>query len=323
MDIVLPKDIEDDISLWSEMVVIGRFIGSRISRLQTRAWVKENWSQDVVLKFIPKGFFIVVFREEMLVVYKEPIWIRLYNLSMEYWGEASLECIGRLLGTLLEVDEDIIENDSYMYARIKIVAIKMVPTAIFLKAGERRWKQQVEVEIPVPRREKGESKDHGVGFYPGVRKPAKKWVQIVSKRKVVMEIASLEKVILQKSKAARASKRNGNSGEYPRVGKTMEKEGEYNPLLLENLIHKKGCSDIEIEYDRVSNNDFFQEDVLDNLDQRCISQSTNILLGKAKGSWGRRSDKKQREDRANEKGIINVFEFMKKAKGVKASLGER
>ncbi|GLJ25426.1 hypothetical protein SUGI_0486950 [Cryptomeria japonica] len=172
MDIIQPEDIEEDIALWSEMAVIGRFIGARISRLQTRAWVKENWSQDVVMKFIPKGFFIVVFKEEtvrnrilnqqnwlfgsthlylqpwqsnfdpvLLAVYKEPIWIRLYNLPMEYWGEASLECIGRSLGTLLEVDEDIIENESYLYARIKIVVIKKVPTTMFLKVGERRWKQ--------------------------------------------------------------------------------------------------------------------------------------------------------------------------------------
>ncbi|GLJ18334.1 hypothetical protein SUGI_0324530 [Cryptomeria japonica] len=168
MDIVLLKEIEDDIAPWSEMAVIGRFIEARISTLQTRAWVKEDWGQDVVLKFIPKGFVIVVFREEMvrnrilnqqnwffgsahlylqpwqfnfdlvpLAVYKEPIWIRLYNLPMEYWGESSLECIGRSLGTLLEVDEDIIENDSYLYARIKIAAIKKVPFAIYLKAGER------------------------------------------------------------------------------------------------------------------------------------------------------------------------------------------
>lgn len=99
-------------------------------------------------------------------------------------------------------------------------------------------------------------------------------------------------MILPNLEAPRASKSDGNSREYPGAGKNVEKEGEYNPLLSENLIHKKGCSDIEIEYDRVSNNDSFQEDVLDDLDQRCIIQSANILLGKAKGSRGRRSNKK-------------------------------
>ncbi|GLJ13249.1 hypothetical protein SUGI_0208750 [Cryptomeria japonica] len=180
VDIFLPKEIEDNISLWSEMVVIRRFIGTKISRLQTRDWVKENWSQDVVLKFILK-------------VYKEPIWIGLHNLPMEYWGESSLECIGRSLGMLLEVGEGIIENDSYLYARIKIAAIKRVPSAIYLKAGERRWKQQVEVELPSPCKEKGEIKDHSAGFCPGISKSAKKWVQIVGECKVVTTTASLEK----------------------------------------------------------------------------------------------------------------------------------
>ncbi|GLJ49840.1 hypothetical protein SUGI_1059090 [Cryptomeria japonica] len=158
----------------------------------------------------------------LLEMYKEPIWIRLYNLPMEYWGEASMECIGRSLGTLLEVDEDIIENDSYLYARIKIVAIKKVPSAIFLKSGERQWKQQVEVELPVPCREKGESKDHGAGFCPGNSKLAKKWVQIIGKQKVVMATVSLEKVILHKSKTPRVSKSDGNSREFPRTGKNVE-----------------------------------------------------------------------------------------------------
>ncbi|GLJ49268.1 hypothetical protein SUGI_1040970 [Cryptomeria japonica] len=158
--------------------------------MQTRDWVRENWSQDVVLKFIPKGFFIVVFREETvrnkilnqpnwvfgaahlylqpwqpnfdlvpLAMYKEPIWIRLYNLPMEYWVDSSLECIGRSLGTLLAVDEEIIENDSYLYARIKIVAIKKFPSIIYLKAGERHWKKQVEVEHPSPCHEQSGFKD--------------------------------------------------------------------------------------------------------------------------------------------------------------------
>ncbi|GLJ53450.1 hypothetical protein SUGI_1140060 [Cryptomeria japonica] len=185
IDTALSEDIEEDIALWSEMA-------------------------EVVLKFIPKGFFIVIFREETgrarvlnqqnwtfgsahlylqpwqpnfdpvpLGVYKEPIWIWLYNLLMEYWGEAILECIGRSLGTLLEVDEDIIENDSYLYARIKIVAVKKVPTVIFLKAGVRQWKQQVEVEVFAPCRGGREAMDLNVGIRPSGRKSVKKWVQIV------------------------------------------------------------------------------------------------------------------------------------------------
>ncbi|GLJ49247.1 hypothetical protein SUGI_1040400 [Cryptomeria japonica] len=216
--------------------------------VRNRILNQQNWlfgSTDLYLQPWQPNFDPVP-----LAVYKEPIWIRLYNLPMEYWGEASLECIGRSLGMFLEVDEDIIENDSYMYARIKIVAIKKVPTAFFLKVGVRRWKQQVEVEIPIPCRERGEAKDHGAGFHPRGSKPTKKWVQIVGEWKVVTSTTCPEKVIPQNSEEPRASKSDCNSGEYPGAGKNVEKEGEFNPLLLKNLIHKKGCSDTKIEYDR-------------------------------------------------------------------------
>ncbi|GLJ31485.1 hypothetical protein SUGI_0631840 [Cryptomeria japonica] len=67
----------------------------------------------------------------------------------------------------------------------------------------------------------------------------------------------------------------------------------------------KGSSDIEIEYDLGSKEEFKSVDELDNVDQRCISQSMNALLGKAKGVRGGRTNRQVREDRANEKGILN------------------
>ncbi|GLJ23083.1 hypothetical protein SUGI_0435770 [Cryptomeria japonica] len=75
------------------------------------------------------------------------------------------------------------------------------------------------------------------------------------------------------------------------------------------LMHKpffKGSSNIEIEYDMGSEEDFKSVDELDNVDQRCISQSANALLGKAKGVRGRRSNRQVREARANEKGIVEA-----------------
>lgn len=354
MNIDLPVEIEEDIALWREMAIIGRFIGARITRMQTRDWIRENWSQDVVLKFIPKGFFIAVFREETvrnkilnqqnwvfgvahlylqpwqpnfdpvsLAMYKEPIWIRLYNLPMEYWGDSSLECIGRSLGTLLVVDEEIIENDSYLYARIKIVAVKKVPSFIYLKADERSWKQQVEVEHPSPCRDRSVFKDQVAEDCSSFGKSAKKWIQKEGDRKSVTKTVSPEQEIQQKPASPRLSKCVGTSRECSGTNRSMEKGVKNNPQLKESPPQKKGCSDTEIEYDRDSDEDFMQANVLDNLDQRCISQSANILLGKAKGNRGRRSNKQTREARANEKGIINVIEFMKKAKGVGASLGER
>lgn len=86
---------------------------------------------------------------------------------------------------------------------------------------------------------------------------------------------------------------------------------------------EKGLSDTEFDYERGSDDELFQTDKLVNIDPRCISQSTYILLGKAKGVRGRRSNKHKREDKAKEKGIIGVMEFIKKTKGEGISLGKQ
>ncbi|GLJ52594.1 hypothetical protein SUGI_1119290 [Cryptomeria japonica] len=91
-----------------------------------------------MVRFLPKGFFVVVFPNEedrdhiitlqnwfqnvhplyiqlwtlnfdptSMVTYDKPVWIRLYNLPIEYWNKACLEMIKRSLGTLLEIDEEL------------------------------------------------------------------------------------------------------------------------------------------------------------------------------------------------------------------------
>ncbi|GLJ31319.1 hypothetical protein SUGI_0628310 [Cryptomeria japonica] len=63
----------------------------------------------------------------LLEPYSTPVWIRLYNLSIEYWVENCLEKIGRSLGTLLEIDEDLTKMDSYLYAKIRVSGSKKDP----------------------------------------------------------------------------------------------------------------------------------------------------------------------------------------------------
>ncbi|GLJ26272.1 hypothetical protein SUGI_0504940 [Cryptomeria japonica] len=115
-----------------------------MSRKSIHDWVDNKWGKHIVVKFLPKGFFVVVFTEETerdhilekenwyldnhpsyiqpwtpnfdptsLANYEEPVWVRLFNLPIEYWSDSSLEKIGPTLGTLLEIDEDIIESDLY------------------------------------------------------------------------------------------------------------------------------------------------------------------------------------------------------------------
>lgn len=57
-----------------------------------------------------------------------------------------MEKIGRSLGTLLEIDEEIVEKDLYTYARLKITAVKEIPSIIILISSEGKWKQHVEIE---------------------------------------------------------------------------------------------------------------------------------------------------------------------------------
>ncbi|XP_059073427.1 germin-like protein 1-1 [Cryptomeria japonica] len=76
-----------------------------------------------------------------------------------------------------------------------------------------------------------------------------------------------------------------------------------------------GLSDKKVDYDMRSKEEFDNEDELDIIHLRSISQLANSLLGRSKGSRGTRSNKKKHEDRAKEKAIINVVRFFRRSEG--------
>ncbi|GLJ42262.1 hypothetical protein SUGI_0874830 [Cryptomeria japonica] len=111
----LREEIKEDNQLWDNHAVIVRIIGLNWSRKNIKLWVAENWGIRVVIKFIPRGFFVVLFENQVdrdhilnqenwyankqavylqpwkpyfnpipLLVYSSPIWIDLYNLPIEY-----------------------------------------------------------------------------------------------------------------------------------------------------------------------------------------------------------------------------------------------
>ncbi|GLJ25186.1 hypothetical protein SUGI_0481710 [Cryptomeria japonica] len=149
-EIDLTNDAEEERGLWTEHALIGRVVGPQMTRATIREWISKHWGLKLIVKFIPRRFFIVVFEDERernkFLLYDKPVWIRMYNLPMEYWGEKCLEKIGRSLGMLLEIDEEIIEKDSYIYAQLKIAAVKEIPSQISLVSSARVWLQQVEIE---------------------------------------------------------------------------------------------------------------------------------------------------------------------------------
>ncbi|GLJ21599.1 hypothetical protein SUGI_0401220 [Cryptomeria japonica] len=321
------KDLEEHTELWEKHAVIARIIGLNWSREDIKNWVECNWGRRTVTKFIPKGFFVVLFEEEKdrdqvlnqenwfvndhaiylqpwfpnfdplpLVVYSAPIWIRLYNLPIEYWSENVLEKIGRNLGNLLEIDFDD-EANLCKISHLRIAAVKRVPATLTLITASREWKQQVEIEKQIKQCPRCGSKFHG-------QEACKMFVR--KARKVAND--EEEKVLVLGDCDDGSFLNNRTFGE-------SEVHPSFNPSC-------RGVSDTEFEFEKGSEDGFLQEYELEKIDPRCISQLANALLGKAKGLKGRKSNRQKREARAGEKGVISVLEFMKKSKGDRFSLSK-
>ncbi|GLJ33135.1 hypothetical protein SUGI_0666950 [Cryptomeria japonica] len=154
--------------------------------------VAESWGDHVVIKFIPRGFFVVLFENHLdrdhilnqenwyadkhpvylqpwipkfnsipLVVYSSPIWVNLYNLPIKYSGESYLEKIGRMLGTVLEINFNN-EEDLCKLVKIKVVAVKKIPEYIYLQTANRVWRQRLEIKKERKHCSKRGNKSHAI-----------------------------------------------------------------------------------------------------------------------------------------------------------------
>ncbi|GLJ35926.1 hypothetical protein SUGI_0720860 [Cryptomeria japonica] len=232
-----------------------------------------------------------------LLVYSNPVWINLYNLPIEYWGESYLGKIGRALGSVLEINFDD-EGELCKMVKIKVAAIKKILEYICLQTANGVWRQRLEIDKERKGCYRCDSKFHDTEncrmFLWKARRPSRNpeqmWKKKPDKKSMDMEVKVNEE-IFDKNK-----EKSGNS-----LNEIAEKHANAEKGFIEENISQK--EDTEYELDRESGEDLDQEDVLENVDPRCISQSTNILLGKGKGSRGRRSNRQKREDGAKEKGI--------------------
>ncbi|GLJ08700.1 hypothetical protein SUGI_0093910 [Cryptomeria japonica] len=287
-----------------------------------------------------------------LVVYSALVWIQLYNLPIEYWTEIILEKIGRTLGTLLEVDFDD-EDDLCKFARLRIAAVKRIPLSITILTSSGEWRQQVEIEKENKQCPRCSSKFHRLEACKMfvrkaknvIRKPTQFWRRksenslktvIDQEGKRSREVGQTHNQEMNpstslisascNSKETRAEEKIlvlGDSDECSRLNINAGRENDAVPNTSRITPSCRGLSDTEFEFEKGLDDDFFQEDELENIDPRCISQSANALLGKAKGFRGRKRNRQKREERAREKCIISVLDFMKKAKGEGSSLGKR
>ncbi|GLJ27096.1 hypothetical protein SUGI_0531350 [Cryptomeria japonica] len=94
-----------------------------------------------------------------LVYYSDPVWIRLYNLPIEYCGDGFLEKVGRLLGTVMEVDVDD-EVDLCKYAKLRIAVVRHILDSIYLLMANGEWHQQLEIEKEIRQCQRCESRMH-------------------------------------------------------------------------------------------------------------------------------------------------------------------
>ncbi|GLJ24979.1 hypothetical protein SUGI_0478250 [Cryptomeria japonica] len=141
VEIDLTEEAFDDNGILEDLAIIARIIGPKKPRQIINPWIKDNWGNQIVVKFLLKGFFVVIFTEKgkrdqilcsknwffdnlplyiqpwtpnfnllKLAIYETLVWIRLFNLPIEYWGDSCLEKIGRTLGTLLEIDDVVVQT---------------------------------------------------------------------------------------------------------------------------------------------------------------------------------------------------------------------
>ncbi|GLJ48787.1 hypothetical protein SUGI_1028830 [Cryptomeria japonica] len=217
-----------------------------------------------------------------MVMYDKPVWIRLYNLSIEYWSEACLEMIGRSLGMLLEIDEEIVEGDLYTYARLRIAAIREIPPSVMLLTVDGNWKQHIEIEEEIE-----------------------------------------ETLLLEGPKTSKCKENQDARSDAPIKNTSLD--GNQIPNIdtavypIDEPIVEK---DLQISESNTAEQGSDDDD-LNIVDPRHISQSVNIILRGAKATRGRKSHKTVREQRANEKGIVRMMKFFNPDKGGKASLGGR
>ncbi|GLJ48804.1 hypothetical protein SUGI_1029180 [Cryptomeria japonica] len=357
-EIDLSDCIENEKEIFDQHAIIEKFLGPKLPRKDIQAWVLENWGNYIRVKFFPKGFFVTVFPYEEdrnhtitlknwfqnehplyiqlwilnfdpteMATYDKPKWIRLYNLPIEYWSEVCLEMIGRSLVTLLEIDEEIVEGDLYTYARLKIVAIRTIPSSVMLCTADGNWKQQIKIEKELEVCSRCGSKFHNIAnckmfVRKAYKRPGKKTEQVWRAK----EKPQGQEILFLEGPKISNCKEEQNVCSYTPTNNIIlgDEQIPDNNNVVYAVEEPMVEEDLQIsELDTVEQGS--DDDDLNIVEPRHISQSANIILRREKATRGRKSHKTVREQREKEKekGIVSMMKFLNSDKGGKASFGGR
>lgn len=174
------EDVEEELKYW-ESALIMYVIGGELSMNAVKNFMIKFWNfiQLPEVYYNDEGYFILRFKamkdkEEVLkrgpytiqrmtmflIEWKEdfsmekdmmrtlPIWIKLPQLPIQFWGKKSLEKIGSMIGKPMFTDECTANKLRVSYARILVevdITQKMVDVITINKKGQRR-QQKIEYE---------------------------------------------------------------------------------------------------------------------------------------------------------------------------------
>ncbi|GLJ20813.1 hypothetical protein SUGI_0379450 [Cryptomeria japonica] len=149
------------------------------SRELINNWYKEQWGVNALCKPVANGFYLVTlssmedkqidlssgplfmngdhmhlfywtqgFNPKIVSVPETTIWLCIYNLPTEFWGDGFLKSIGSKLGNLLYLDNPLEDQTMGTYFRI-CVSIPMeakIPSEIELMSKVGNWTQLIDRE---------------------------------------------------------------------------------------------------------------------------------------------------------------------------------
>ena len=184
LDMEAEEEVKQNVSIFSELGLIGRLCGIWPSLSELHSWISENWGPlitgNVQIYPAAKGFFIVVFgniEDKKMVLCdhfwcwedqnvlmlkpwhpkfcpdsesfeKIPIWVRLPYFPLHLWFNSCLETIGNSLGEFLLVDEGSSNLLHSTYAQILVeMNISLgLPADIEIKTSNGSWFQPLDYE---------------------------------------------------------------------------------------------------------------------------------------------------------------------------------